>query len=90
MRCEKGPNEGVVALTGGRIEGSVRDVGEDGDEGGEEGPAMRLREHCVSDQTQNTTECHRGGWIDRAYKHAIYTRQPLQNYPRSQLAAPLP
>ena len=49
MRCEKGPNEGVVALTGGRIEGSVRDVGEDGDEGGEEGPAMRLRGHCVSD-----------------------------------------
>ena len=38
------------ALTGGRIEErSVRDVGEDGDEGGEEGPAMRLLKHCVSD-----------------------------------------
>lgn len=90
MRCEKGPNEGVVALTEGRIEGSVRAVGEDGDEGGEEGPAMRLREHRVSDQTQNATQCHRRGWIDRAHEHAIYTRQPLQIYPWPQLAAPLP
>lgn len=53
--CEKGRKEGGEALTGGMIEvRSICVVGDDGDDGGEEGTAICLLGHCVSDQTRNT------------------------------------